>query len=55
MSNRKSFADEVKGEDTPNGLSKMYQYRSLENIYVAWYSRSDEFWRHYWDDANHGL
>jgi hypothetical protein len=45
-----SFADEVRSPETPNGLSAALQRRGLENIYLAWQSRRDDFWRCYWDE-----
>lgn len=48
-SEEQSFADEVRSPDTPNGLSVALQRRSLENIFLAWQPRRDDFWRCYWD------
>jgi hypothetical protein len=50
MSEEQSFADEVRSPETPNALSVALQRRSLENIYLAWQPRRDDFWRCYWDE-----
>jgi len=50
MSDEQSFADDVRSPETPNGLAVVLQRRSLENIFLAWQYRRDDFWRCYWDE-----
>lgn len=45
-----SFADEVREPETPSALAEIMQRRSLENIFLAWQPRRDDFWRCYWDE-----